>query len=349
MGIKGEMSLLGFGSRLNKDRKNLLLKIIVFLPLLMIFFILFYGYNSVLIDEEMYQNGIKSTYNGRSILLTTIISENFQKAKIQTHNVKEAIVKDLQIAYGDDKTRMKEDYDSKNPNTPFYQILSKHIDNKFINKVKDENRMFIANKYGVLIDNSLKYHSNSSKKWEEIFDDATYRKLVKQTIQHISNKEDSAILWVDSNASMDIKFDDHGESKTDSLALEFISKCVNSEKFDEIGKYSIIGVSYIFNHNDIFGVPDVEVGQRVENDKIYVIQVLSIKDMLEYDPAIVKALATYDNILKDQTAATSNMLFYKTVTIALIAGFAALTFLGVWYLAEFYSYILGGNRIEDFK
>ena len=350
MSIKSEMSLLGFGSRLTKSRKGLLLKIIVFLPLLLIFAILYYGYNSFLFDRNIYKESLEVTNNSRAILLNTLISENFKKAKIQTRNVKSAIIKELDMAYEGDKDKMKKDYDSKDPTTPFYQILSKNIENKYMNKVNDENRMFIANRQGVLIDNSLKYHSNSSKTWEEIFDQKEFKNLAKLAIQHITScKEDNAILWVDQSTFANIKFEERENTYSDTHALEFIEKSIENGTIDELENYSIIAVSYIMNHSDIFGVPDIEVGQRLDNDKIYIIQVLSIKDMINSDHTIIKALDDFDDNINAQERNMNSSMFYKTLIIFLISGIGVFTFFGVWYLAEFYCFISSGNRIEDFQ
>jgi hypothetical protein len=65
---------------------------------------------------------------------------------LQTEYIRKEIVEDLEEQYNGDKELMKEDYKSYDPTKPFYRILAKNIDNKFLDVDNDNDRIFIANR-----------------------------------------------------------------------------------------------------------------------------------------------------------------------------------------------------------
>ena len=117
-----------------------------------------------------------------------------------------------------------------------------------------------------------------------------------------------------------------------------------SGNIKELENYSIIAVSYIYDNEDIFGTPDVSAGHDNDNEKIYVIQVVSIKDIIESNPELSKSLNKLDNMIKERQEFASDSVHFKTICIILLSIMGIMTFFGIWYLAEFYIYFKFSKR-----
>ena len=329
------ITILGLLSFVSDRVKIKILGLVIILPLIIVLATVYYGYETIGDEQENYEKTVQYINDSRSMVLTGAVLENYNKAKLQTEYVKAHIVEELVKEYGNNTNLMKADYDSKSASTPFYQILSKNIDHKFINKDNDKNRIFVANKDGVLIDNSLNYANHSFQNWDEIMNRSANYKILQKAINNIHNRNnDDLIIWMD-----DAEQNKESEAyDPESPAVQFISQCISQGNISELEKYSVVGVSYIFDTKDLFGVPDVSVGHRNDNDKIYIIQVFSIKDMIESNTVLSKSLTKYDTMIAYQKGAVEDSIHLKMLTIILLTVLEVLTFFGIWYLAEFYIY-----------
>lgn len=310
------------------------LGLILILPLLSLLITTWYSYGSISNIKTESQNIIEHIQDNRAELLTAVISENYKQAKMQTECVKYHIVKNLDEVYQNDKEKMKEDYLSKNLDTPFYQIISSNISAKYLNRDNDKNRIFISNRNTILMDNSLTYSKNSLQKWDIIISGSNNEELLRDSLKHIVAQDGQIVFWVDDKSIDHVKFTIDDVHKP---IHQFIYDQIKSGTVQDLYNYSIITASYIFDHEDIFGVPDVSAGKFTDNDKLYIIEVFSIKDMLSKNRELQRSLDNYDILIKAQLDNANNNIQHRMVVTILITLLQIPIFFSIWYLIEYAS------------
>lgn len=341
----GSITILGVLQMLSQKFKIKLLSIVILIPIITMLTTLFYCYDSIEEDLQSYNKTKEFLGENKAAILYSIIEESNRKSKLQTQFVKNKIVDDLTDYYKTDYYSMKRDFVSKNPNTPFYKILSDNISNMHINRNTDYNRMIIATKDGVLVDNSLTHYQDSFTSWDDIINRSPNPNMTKQAYIDITNQNQKLILIDEISSSfapIATESDDY-----DTYLKSVIKHYEDNHQFDDFLNYSIVTVSYIYDTKDIFGVNDVDVGTRNDNSKIYVVQLSRIKDIIDSDPRYLKSIMDCDRMIAHQEQFTSQVAKSRITMAALIILMQVLCFFGIWYLAEFYVYNIFGKRKED--
>ena len=329
-----QKTLVGIISGFGEKAKKYIIGSVILLPLILIIGTLGYSYYSIEDTKSHMQEVLKEYENSRHDILTATITESYKQAKLQTEYIKRDIVQQLDIAYQGNIETMRSDYWSKDSDTPFYQILSNNISYKYINKDTDGNRVFIANRKGILMDNSITYLENSFTTWEEYLNDTKKNKFLVEAVEQINSKDHNMILWFDDITALDALEDTNDMHSISS----FISNKIGENKMYDLEKFSVLTVSYVFDHKDIFGVPDVVAGKFMNNDKLYIIQVFNIKDMIESNKDLQSSLTKYEALVENTQLRYNKVIQYKTLATILLMVLEVVLFFGVWYLAEFYLY-----------
>jgi len=323
-----DITILGIFSRFKENTKIKILSATILLPLIIILITLLYGYETINSDYKVFTKNIETSYQYRSDLVTTVIMETYKKSEMRTNDIRDAVTADLYRNYRGDLTEMRKDFDNRSYRSPFYQVISNEMSNKFISD-NNRNRIVAATKSGILVDNSRRYSSYSFKSWDEIRSDGDYLNVDDIIYESIYNQY-YEIMIIPGDGSQGIT----GEEN----AKKFIQDCMMSGDKERLYSSKMICVSYIFDSEDIFGVPDITAGHRNDNDKIYIIQVLHIGDLLANNVQLQQRLALYQsNIEKDSEEIKSLLRTRMGLIIALIL-LELITFFGVWYLSEFYVY-----------
>ena len=339
-------TLFGLLSKLSYNNRLKITGLAVILPIIMILATICYSYSVMQTEYKLLNDLYVSTKKNESDLITYAILENNNKARMQTIHVKDKIVSDLNKEYSNTED-MKKDFLSKDINTKFYKILSDNISGRWLNKNNDNNRIFIATKEGVLIDDSINYVKNSFTDWETIInntpDTITSKIAVDSIKQHKINK---IILWID-NTSLDInsfKYDPNISYLNNKDSIEFIRNAVMDNKLQELSQYNVIVVSYIFDDRDIFGIPDTFAGQKYDNNKLYIIQIYSIQDMIDSNTYLKNTIENNKIILQDTKIKMDYIFHFRLLMTILFMIIEILAFFTVWYLAEFYIYSHNVNK-----
>lgn len=338
-------------SKLSYNNRTKIITIAILVPLVMIISTLFYSYNVLQTEYKYNQMVMDQLYSDKADLLSYAIKENADKAEVQADLVKTSIVKDLYQEYNGDKEAMKRDFNLRD-NNRFYQILSKNIDDKFLNVKNDNNRMYIATKEGILIDDSLNYSKNSFKPWSDIIKDTPNKVLAKDAIDIIQKKKNATvILWIDNTGTVlnRIQYEDTQHYSTDMTFTSFVEQIVSENNMDELLQYNVIVVSYIFDSEDIFGVPNIVAGQRMDNDVIYVIQTFNIHDMIESNIFLKNSLLNYDIQIEKYNTLFANNANMRVTMCILFVIIEAIGFFCVWYLAEFFVYFHNPKKEDNTK
>lgn len=327
-------TILNLISKLCPKNRVRMIKFFILLPIIGLFLTVLYGYVTVHELKSHHESIVNFITKTKKDLITGTIIENCKQAKMRTEDVKHEIVSELKLAYND-LDDMREDYLSKDPETPFYQILSTAISSKFINMDSDRNRMFISNRDYILLDNSRLYSQFSFTEWEEYFRRSSHEKFSRRAIKLIQEQNDVAILWVDNEFEINVS----GYDWDPAYDLpDFIAERVLENNITEMYSFSVMITSYIFQHHDIFGVSDVTGGQSNHNDKLYITQIFSLKDMFDNTPHLVQTLEHYDTILLSENIRYEEQLRFRTVLTVLSLLVQLMVFFGLWVLVEYYTY-----------
>ena len=345
-------TLFGILSKLSYGIKSKIIAVSVILPLVMILSTLLYGYTTIKSETDTVNMLITDIKENQTDLIIYSLLENSEKAKVQTDNAREEIVNRLYKEYNNDKVAMKKDFDSNSTDTRFYRILSETIDGEYINKNSDNNRMFIATKEGVLVDDALNYVDNSFKDWNTIIQDTPNQDLATVAVEKIRrHKVSNLILWID-NKSLSlnsIQYNNSVEYNPNGPTIAFIKELLNNNGLEELKNYNIMVVSYIFDNEDIFGIPDVSYGKRNDNDKIYIIQTFSIKDAIESNAYLKDTITSYNTLIHHYEDHYKEIANTKIVATVIFVILEAIAFFGVWYLAEFFIYFHTTGRRDKLK
>lgn len=334
-------TLFGIISKWSINQKNRMTAIATFIPIILIFITVTFGYFTIQSEIKSSQQNIELLRNNELELITYSLIENSNKARIQNSYVKDNIVNNLTKAYDGDVEKMKIDFESRDINTDFYKILYKNISNVYLNNKNDNNRIYIGSKDGVIMDGSYNYAENTFKSWEEIIPNSPEPDMIKRTIESFKNPYTyKTSLWIDNNTSRltGIQYIEPVEVDSNKSLEEFVETCVLNGDLTTLMQYNIIVVSYIFDTGDIFGVPDVEYGQLQDNNKLYIIHTLSIKDIIESNSYLNKYINNTQILIENEVQTSNEIIRARAIAILIYVILEAIAFFGVWYLAEFFIY-----------
>ena len=320
----------GFGSKIKKR----IIAAVLLIPMIALLLSTGYFYYQIQINKVALSQTIQDLQRSQAEILTATICETYKRSQLQSEMTKRQIVDELHMYYGDDVEAMKDDYENRDKSSMFYQIVSNNVRDKYINTDDDRNRMFIANRDGILIDNSLTYYGNSFMSWDEYFQSSKYSFFLEKAIKTMTLQNDKMILWVEDNSDMEsISIFQQSEMMP---IEEFVYILCEQNNLDELQNYSILSVSYIFDHKDIFGVPDVDSGEFTNNDKLFIIQVCSIRDILQSTHHLTTTLDYYNAMIEMKKEIGRTSIAYDTLVMIILVILELATFIGTWYLVEFY-------------
>lgn len=338
-------TIFGCISRMSRKARRVVHAMLIIIPILIIFVQVYYGALTVHNAIEATNNTINTIKSNKYDLVVSIVRENYKHAKLQTESIKFNIIKDLGNVYKGNLEIMRQDYLAKDASTPFYQVLSQAINEKYLNKDSSHNRVFIANRSHILLDNSLMFAHNSFREWDNYIESLEYGKLLSSSLRSITGSNADCVLWIDEDKNLlgNIIRDDI----IDDLSVsEFIKSAVFDDNMDEMQHYSIAVVSFIFEHRDLFDVPDVENGTKIDNDKLYVIEIFNIGDILATNQDMLTVLAKYDTCIDLEKKYSYQLVESRMIVTIVLVVLTIIVFFGIWYLVEYQVY---AERYEDKK
>ena len=322
-------------SGFSPSKKRTLMKSLLIVPLLIIFFTSWFIYIDITADIDKYNQQLYNMQKVQGEIFAAVISETYKRAKLQTDYIRRDIVNDLENYYKDNKDLMKKDYKSFDPSKPFYQILAKNIDNKFLDTDNDNDRIFIASRDAILLDSSYTHAGNSFMLWEDYINSYKYSKLLQYSIERLNYREKNLILWLDDRDDKNYTFLTE-EDKDDTNVETFIKDQIESNKIDELRNFSLLTASYIFDHEDLFGVSEVRVGKSIKNDRLCIIQIFNIGDMMDCSSNMTNTITKY-RIMRETIMEDGNeSIRYKCISFSLLVFLEIVCFFGIWYLIEAY-------------
>lgn len=228
--------------------------------------------------------------------IEAILSENYDKAQNEADLIKDEVVEDIQLGYKNDKQSLKQDLVNPTEGSRILTIFRDNIKGRYMNDIRnDRNDPFIMSVKGMYTDLSLNRAiqiQNTQPKireWESEYVLHANPKLMKQAMSNFIEQSNKPVFWEF------IASPDPNHRKVELMELSELRKVYETEGVNGLRTYEFGKAAYIFDHEDLFGIPDVNAsGAYTKNDKIIVVSGFSLYDVLvlKYSPT----LARYDDM-----------------------------------------------------
>ena len=254
-------------------------------------------------------------------MIENTLEENVQKARINANAVKQKISSDLLAEYSGHMFDLHKDLVTKS-DSPAFKIFDNDIKDVYLNNNSENNRVFVANKTGILADRGYVSSSKESRDWDAEIKSKLNSELASKAVSMILTKNKEMIYW-----KPDTAIDDTSYNIPDPSIRE-LRNVYQAYGIEELKNYDILVPVYITNDGDILGVPDVDLhGKQIVNDKIIVIQEFSIYDAIMQhrdDIERYNAYAKDCDVNMESAIANKMMAFGLLVVLAFCALLAIL-------------------------
>ena len=328
---------------LNKTRiRNVrILLLISIVPILFIMFLLYTAYRDASTINQIYTESISNVKDAKFDAIKCIIKEKNIQAKQNTNKLKEYILADIYSQYGIDLVGLKEDMNRTDDNK-FRSILYSNISKIYVPHLDINNRIWVANRVGILADRELPLSPNHTmRSWK---DEYTHNGILfRNAIERIIKKDIYGdIIYIDSSIIRDGNMEDFIE--TEESGFHHLENIYKNKGISEISKYNILVCSYIYDSYDIFNVPDVNNnGEYTNNDTIVIVDQYNIGDVLKEHESLFN---TYDSMIEKYTywiEQTKCKLINDTISLMIIMLISFFTILGAVSLYTNWSEKHNGN------
>ena len=264
------------------------------------------------------------------------VLETFQaQSRTQAEAVSKNIEKDIYDNFDLEELHQKLDEEDPAYTEKLYQLISKNVQDVYLNDVKNNrNAMIVLEGYDTIIEDLL-VDPESREDGAELKDpsstslykyrDTTYnRDLFDSAMRKIRNHTDSTLIALEP-----YNYIKGNHEKINEATYETLERIYVNEGFAGFKNYQFLVPVYITDTGDIFGQADTVRGVRVDNHKFIVIQTFNLYDQLmTYKPDfgdddyLHRMNMRYDTIL-------NSLNILGIVTCALIV-FITLYFLSIY-------------------
>ena len=313
---------------LNKTRiRNVrILLLISIVPILFIVFLLHAAYREASTINQIYSESISNVKDAKFDAIKCIIKEKNIQAKQNTNKLKEYIIADIYAQYGDNLVGLKDDM-AKVEGTKFKNILYTNISKIYVPHMDINNRIWVANRVGILADKELPMAPNySMRHWKDEYNNNGI--LYKNAIERIIKKDVYGdIIYIDSPIIRDGTIEDI--IQPEESGFHNLEEIYKKKGIVEISRYNILICSYIYDSYDIFNVPDVDNdGNYTNNDTIVIVSQYNIGDVLKEHESLFN---TYDSMVEKYSywiEQTKCKLINDTISLMIIMLISFFTILG---------------------
>lgn len=259
----------------NRKRKAIrYLMILAIFPLTIMLSQLYTTYNTIKHIDERSMEQAEQIKDRQWDLIENVIYENKEKSKLQAEKVKTEISLHLLEAYKSDLSSLHRDLIMRN-DSKLFSIINSSINGVYLNADNENNRIFVADKKGIIADRGYVSSQKHSRDWNTEIASKLNSESASKSVGMILTKNKELIFW-EPEVKPVTPYD-----STDLPTIESMKKVFKTQGIEALRNYDILVPAYITNEEDIFGVPDVDShGKRINNDKIIVVQEFNIYDAI---------------------------------------------------------------------
>lgn len=252
-----------------------LLLVIALIPIITIGSTIYQAYNDLEESKTNLKRTMGEIHQTEWISIRAIADENIAKAQLQANTTKGDLHHKLLMNYGDNLDQLRHDLRVNEPNKA-HEILQEVTSYKFLNKKNDDNRIILADDHRIIADSSLSASLKPNRTWEEETNSRMNPVLYKDSVEKILHQQVPYAIIESSLYTQSHVGDTMETSDFNVIKSEYLKYGVSVLK-----SYNIIVPSYLTDHGDIFGVPDITPdGTRNVNHKITIIQEFNLFDSI---------------------------------------------------------------------
>ena len=254
-------------------------------------------------------------------MVKCIISENEKRARVQAESIKNGIKHDLIIVYKDNMDQLNKDLESHDKNRDCYKILKSNIENMFMNVDSFDNRAYVADKEGILVDRDIIKEDRDNILWETEINSNADPITASKAVDMILLKDKHVILWVSEESPKD--------KEHQNLTLETIREDISENGITALKSYDILVPAYVPNKSMDLSESKTHFNSVPETEKrLIVIQSFNLYDaFMVHNNNFEKLNSTTDLAKK----AMKETIYTYIITLVLVVILTLMSFGGTIY------------------
>ena len=316
---------MDFEKKMNKYSFEIrFLLILALFPVIVVIVQLYYTHQNIFTARYVENLITNNVENQQWDMIRCVISENEKRARLQAENIKNNITHDLIITYKDNVDQLNKDLDSHDKNRDCYKILKANIENMFMNVDSFDNRVYVADREGILVDRDTVKEDRDNRLWETEIQSNADPIAASKAVDMILLKDKHIIYWVAEDSEQSPKDKDYQH-----LTLESIRDDISENGIKALKSYDVLVPAYVPNRSMVLNESKTNFHGVLETEKkLIVIQSFNLYDaFIDYNNNFEKLDSTTD-LVKNAMRETVNT---DIITLLLVVILTLMSFGGTIY------------------
>ena len=316
---------MDFEKKMNKYSFEIrFLLILALFPVIVVIVQLYYTHQNIFTARYVENLITNNVENQQWDMIRCVILENEKRARLQAENIKNNITHDLIITYKDNVDQLNKDLDSHDKNRDCYKILKANIENMFMNVDSFDNRVYVADREGILVDRDTVKEDRDNRLWETEIQSNADPIAASKAVDMILLKDKHIIYWVAEDSEQSPKDKDYQH-----LTLESIRDDISENGIKALKSYDILVPVYVPNRSMVLNDSKTNFHSVLETEKkLIVIQSFNLYDaFMDHNNNFEKLDSTTD-LVKNAMRETVNT---DIITLILVVIWTLMSFGGTIY------------------
>ena len=316
---------MDFERKMNKYSFEIrFLLILALFPVIVVIVQLYYTHQNIFTASYVENLITNNVENQQWNMIRCIISENEKCARLQAENIKNNITHDLIITYKDNVDQLNKDLDSHDKNRDCYKILKANIENMFMNVDSFDNRVYVADREGILVDRDTAKEDRDNRLWETEIQSNADPIAASKAVDMILLKDKHIIYWVAEDSEQYPKDKDYQH-----LTLESIRDDISKNGITALKSYDVLVPVYVPNRSMVLNESKTNFHGVLETEKkLIVIQSFNLYDAFMNHNNNFEKLNSTTDLVKNAMRETVNT---DIITLMLVVILTLMSFGGTIY------------------
>ena len=316
---------MDFEKKMNKYSFEIrFLLILALFPVIVVIVQLYYTHQNIFTARYVENLITNNVENQQWDMIRCVISENEKRARLQAENIKNNITHDLIITYKDNVDQLNKDLDSHDKNRDCYKILKANIENMFMNVDSFDNRVYVADREGILVDRDTVKEDRDNRLWETEIQSNADPIAASKAVDMILLKDKHIIYWVAEDSEQSPKDKDYQH-----LTLESIRDDISENGIKALKSYDVLVPVYVPNRSMVLNESKTNFHGVLETEKkLIVIQSFNLYDAFMDNNNNFEKLNSTTDLVKNAMRETVNT---DIITLLLVVILTLMSFGGTIY------------------
>ena len=316
---------MDFERKMNKYSFEIrFLLILALFPVIVVIVQLYYTHQNIFTARYVENLITNNVENQQWDMIRCVISENEKRARLQAENIKNNITHDLIITYKDNVDQLNKDLDSHDKNRDCYKILKANIENMFMNVDSFDNRVYVADREGILVDRDTVKEDRDNRLWETEIQSNADPIAASKAVDMILLKDKHIIYWVAEDSEQSPKDKDYQH-----LTLESIRDDISENGIKALKSYDVLVPVYVPNRSMVLNESKTNFHGVLETEKkLIVIQSFNLYDAFMDNNDNFEKLNSTTDLVKNAMRETVNT---DIITLILVVILTLMSFGGTIY------------------